>query len=274
MTVLKKFPTIVCDNFFSDVDTVRNFGLSLKFFPSSGSFPGERSDDLSKLNPVLGRAFLQKIFSLYWNDPSKITCDAARIKFQKIPSFSKKETDFRNQGWIHQDKVVNRNKLAGVIYLTPNPRLDTGTSIFRPKVEDAPELLNYKKGENSANPNKEKSVTIENWHLEYKVSSNGVNKAKELAKQGFEIDYDKLEEYKNKWNGCFEPVTQVNNVYNRLISFDGNEYHAANSYYNTDQERLIIVFFIDNVKGGTMPKDRVVKDNLTEIINASNKVTV
>ena len=272
MTLLKKFPTIVFDNFFSDVETIKNFGLSLKYFPSPGAYPGEKSEDLSKLNPVLGKALLNKIFSLYWDDPSKITCDVARIKFHKIPSFSEKETDFRNQGWIHQDKVMNRNKLGGVIYLTPNSRLETGTTIYRPKVENTQEILNYKQGENSHKGTI--SETQRNWALEYQVSSNGVNKAKQLIEKGFEINYDEVEKHKNKWNGCFEPITQVSNVYNRLISFDGNEWHGANSYYNTDQERLTIVFFLVNVKGASMPKDRVTKDNLTEIINAHTETTV
>ena len=88
---------------------------------------------------------------------------------------------------------------------------------------------------------------------------------------------DGLEEIKTnleEWNSCFEAVTQVNNLYNRLISFDANDWHAATNSYTGDQERLSIVYFIDNVKGATMPKDRVVKDNLTEIINATNNITI
>ena len=240
-----KFPTVAVDNFFSDPDAVRDYALSLSLYPTTGHYPGKRSLNLVDANKLFSEELLRKIFSIYWEDPEKITYSECTLHFQLIPSFSETKTDYRNNGWIHQDSVFNRNKLAGVIYLTPDADLDSGTSIYRIK-KDSEEI---------------------NWGDKYSEIKSSVFKQESL-------DLEKEKAIMDEWNGCFETVTRVNNVYNRIIAFDGNEFHAATNYYNAEQERLTIVYFIENVKGATMPKARVVKDNLTEIINAPTETTV
>ena len=197
---------------------------------------------------------LKKVFSLYWEDTSKIRSGYCSFFFQKKLPFSKGGTDFKNLGWIHRDTVPDRNKLSGVLYLTPDANLETGTTVYRIKKEVEESLLGY-------------------------AAWKKVNESNKLlfTKKNEYFSEDGLEEIKTnleEWNSCFEAVTQVNNIYNRLISFDANDWHAATNSYTGDQERLSIVYFIDNVKGATMPKDRVVKDNLTEIINATNNITI
>lgn len=249
-----RFPTIVVDKFFSDPDVVREYGLSLNYFPTAGNYPGKRSKNLTEVNKKFANEVLRKIFSLYWEDTSKIRSGFCSLFFQKIPPFSENETDFRNLGWIHRDSVRERNKLAGVLYLTPDARLESGTTVYKIKkeLEDSP-----------FDPVAQKKV---------RESKNFLftEKDESFTKDGLETIKTNMKE----WNSCFEAVTQVSNVYNRSIAFDGNEWHGANNYYTGEQERLTIVYFIDNVKGATLPKDRVVKDNLTEIINATTKATI
>ena len=242
-----KFPTVAVDDFFSAPDVVRDYALSLKLYASPGKWPGKRSLNLINVNKPFSEELLRKVFSIYWEDPDKITCSDYSFYVQLIPNFSEDETDFRNNGWIHQDSVSNRNRLAGVIYLTPDANLDSGTSIYRIK-------KNSKAGDI-------------NWGGEYKRIKESL-----YTQENFDLKEGKV--IMDEWNGCFETVTQVNNVYNRIIAFDGNEFHTATNYYNAEQERLTIVYFIGNVKGATLPKARVSKDNLTEIINATNNIPI
>ena len=249
-----RFPTVVVDGFLSSPNAVREYGLSLDYFPTPGYYPGQRSKNLIEVNKKFADELLKKVFSLYWEDTSNISCSYCSFFFQKIPPYSEVETDFRNFGWIHRDSVWERNRLAGVLYLTPGARLESGTSVYR-----------MKEG-------------LEGSPVDH-VAQQKVRDSKDFLfteKSEFltEDDLERIKTIQNDWNGCFETITQVNNVYNRVISFDGNEWHAANNYYTGDQERLTIVYFIDNVKGATMPKDRVVKDNLTEIINAPTETTI
>lgn len=252
------FPTVVVDDFFSDPDDVVKFGHSLELRDYAVGYPGRRTHVLNKTHPSFAKALMKKIFSVYFNDPSKVSCESASINFQLIPKFSENKEDSRNTGWVHKDGTHVRNKLAGVIYLTPNARLETGTSIVKVKKGCEPYLAGY-------NNFDVKQLPMSSWFVEHKAQKDVPLKH----------DREKVAKDKEKWNGYFEPVTVVGNIYNRIILFDGNEYHCANNYHHEDEgERFIIVFFFDHVKGDILPQRRVHKDNLTELINASTNGSV
>tara|TARA_R110002012_G_scaffold315388_1_gene529160 strand:+ start:662 stop:1435 length:774 start_codon:yes stop_codon:yes gene_type:complete len=250
------FPTVVVDDFFTDPDDVVKFGHSLELRDYEVGFPGRRTHNLNKTHSSFAKALMQKIFSVYFSDPSKISCETPSIKFQLIPKFSENKEDFRNTGWVHKDVTTVRNKLAGVIYLTPNAQLETGTSIVKVKKGCESYLDGYNKLDSNQLP-------MSSWFVEHK------------AQKGVPLKHEreKVAKDKEKWNGYFEPVTVVGNIYNRIILFDGNEFHCANKYHHEDEgERFIIVFFFNNVKGDILPRRRIYKDNLTELINASGSV--
>ena len=247
------FPTVVVDDFFTDPDDIVKFGHSLELRDYAMGYPGRRTHSLNKTHPSFAKALMKKIFSVYFSDPSKISCEKADILFQLIPKFSENKEDFRNTGWVHQDGTTIKNKLAGVIYLTPNSQLETGTSIVNVKKGCESYLTGYSNLDSTQLP-------MSSWNVEHKGQKD----------ESLKHYREKVAKDKEKWNGYFEPVTVVGNIYNRIILFDGNEFHCGNKYYHEDEgERFVIVFFFNHIKGDILPRRRVYKDNLTELINAS-----
>ena len=109
---------IVLDDFYNNPDDVRKYALSLPF-NVYGNYPGGRTsnqiNDSAKnliqhvLYPVAGRV-------VNWLDDDSGYTGAFQVCLQH-------ETT-----WIHQDDY---NNWAGVLYLSPNPPLNTGTSFYR-----------------------------------------------------------------------------------------------------------------------------------------------
>ena len=106
----------IIDNFYSDVDEVRNFALQQEY-PVSGNYPGKRT-----------KSFL--------NDSMKETIESIVLPFYgKVINWSEDSytgsyqyTTSRDRSWIHADQTT---KCAGVCYLTPNAPLSSGTGLFK-----------------------------------------------------------------------------------------------------------------------------------------------
>ena len=75
-----------------------------------------------------------------------------------------------------------------------------------------------------------------------------------MTKKDF-IEYKKLV---NDVEENFEETIKFNNIYNRLIAYDGNDYHKCNSFYTGQKERLTLVFFVRTIKSNNFyPIQRV-----------------
>ena len=74
------------------------------------------------------------------------------------------------------------------------------------------------------------------------------------------LDVEKYytEQYNNHLNYFIEK-TRFQNIYNRLIMYDSNEFHRANSYYvgSEEETRLTLVYFIGGIKAGRFPLNRI-----------------
>lgn len=132
-----------------------------------------------------------------------------------------------DRGLIHQDGNV---VFAGIIFLSPDAPLNAGTSLFRP----------------NDHFNKERYLKSLD-HNDLCLTSN--------KKPSF--DYHEM----------FEETLRVNNVYNSLILFEGDQYHAANKFFGSSKEnsRLTQTFFIKRVdaqKLSVFPINRVKSINL------------
>lgn len=237
------------DNFFSDPDAIRKWALSLEYRPSpTGKWPGKRTIPLNDIHLPLQNEIIRKIFSLYFDgDVSKIAHDYQKsgMFFQLIPPYDKNNPDAKvNKGWIHKDGLDRENMLAGVIYLTPRISLECGTSIY--------ELKEGQEYHDAARTG---------------MRTSKANAYRELHNNE-QIDKDVT-----IWNSKFDETVRVNNIYNRMISYDAHYYHAANSYYTPEgsDERLILVYFIQNIKGVKLPATRMFKDNVTSIIEDSKQ---
>ena len=216
------FPISCCDDFYEDPDAVREFALSLEYEKKPGVYPGLRSEMLSKINEEFHYKSVNKMLSMF-DDFDKPDYQFECIScFQKIWPFSENKDDTINNGWIHFD---GNTIAAAVVYLDPNPTIDSGTSMFKPKKD----FVDFG------------DVEIEDVK-KTRIEINSVHKPsdKELIK--------KYEKYLIKNNSHFEKTLEVKNQYNRLIAYDGREYHAQSSYWSEHEEfRLTQVFFLSEM---------------------------
>ena len=110
--------TYIIDNFYSDVDAVREFALQ-QDFSVRGNYPGPRTQTFlndsmkdtieSVVKPMYGNV-------TYWSDE------------QYTGAYQ--YTTSRDRSWIHADQTT---KWAAVCYLTPNAPLSAGTGLFKHK---------------------------------------------------------------------------------------------------------------------------------------------
>ena len=110
--------------------------------------------------------------------------------------------------------------MGGLIYLNPTIDPDCGTSLFQ--INETPTLNDSAK---------------DDFYL-----------------KGIDNDFD---ESLKKHNGSFTETVRFQNIYNRLISFDGHTAHGANSLYTDIQPRLTQVFFVKKLEcTGSGPMQR------------------
>lgn len=108
----------IIDNFYSDVDAVREFALQ-QDFSVRGNYPGPRTQTFlndsmkdtieSVVKPMYGNV-------TYWSDE------------QYTGAYQ--YTTSRDRSWIHADQTT---KWAAVCYLTPDAPLSAGTGLFKHK---------------------------------------------------------------------------------------------------------------------------------------------
>ena len=216
------FHSLSVDNFFKNPDFIRKWGLSLDFKPDvEGRWPGERSQKIGDIDLDLNNSILSKIFSCHFNFKfEKMKWEHSSITFQKIKKFSNVKDDIRNIGWIHKDNDFN---FAGLIYLTPNMNVNSGTSLYNLK----------KEFENKKNLNQSQKIKL------YKDKEYN----EKIYKKQLLLN-----------NNMFVEKTRYYNIYNRMISYDAQEYHGANNFYNEkDDERLTMVFFVKDVSFSEEP---------------------
>ena len=113
------------------------------------------------------------------------------------------------RGVLHQD---SNTIFAGVIYLTPNAPLNAGTSLFKPN----------------------SSFNEESYQAALKQS---------------EINFKTNQPVSTDFHSMFNETVRVNNVYNTLILFNAQTYHAANEFFGDSLAtgRLAQVFFINKI---------------------------
>lgn len=135
---------IIVDDFYSNPDEVRQFALQQEF-KEKGNFPGRRTNsfitDEAKLT-------LQKILKPHAGDIVKWDAVSGLTGcFEFTTSF--------DRSWIHTDHY---NTWAGIVYLTPNAPLSSGTGLFKHK------LTNNRKEEGKFNYDGE-TQDITKWEL-------------------------------------------------------------------------------------------------------------
>ena len=54
----------------------------------------------------------------------------------------------------------------------------------------------------------------------------------------------------------FEETVRVNNVYNRLVMYEGTLFHGANKFFG-EEDRLIQLFYVNSMQAPSFPIQRV-----------------
>ena len=237
-------PTVCIDNFLQHPDMLREYALSLDYYTSEdhkknndatipdGNWPGKRTKPLHKLNEPLFLSLCNKFLSVFYDMDHHTSKWNISMNFQLS---SPNQYGDINEGWVHQD---DKTLYAGVLYLTPNAPLNTGTSLFK-KRDDC---LDFSSDEHARLPNSKVDLYAN-------------------------FDPNKIEEYKKMLkinNSNFVETVNFSNIYNRLIAYSGSTYHGVKNYYGNDMtnERLTLVFFINSFDSNWNPIEAMQKHNI------------
>jgi hypothetical protein len=121
------------------------------------------------------------------------------------------------EGWVHSD--MGQAIVTAIVYLNSEYDPNSGTSIYEtPKIGIRP-----------------------------------IHKDKK--EQFIKGDISNVDGYRKENNDQFEEVIALRNKYNRLIAFDAHQYHAAQSFANTE-ERLTLIIFLKQLHVDAFPIQR------------------
>ena len=219
------FYTVCVDNFFNNPMAIRNWALSLPKKPDPcGQWPGKRSEILHQINFQFINQVILKVLSSYFDlRYTDVSWESSSAVVQEIEPFTN-----NNFGWIHQDS----EQLAFIIYLTPEANVDAGTSLYNLK-EEAKD--------------------------DYFYQSNQYEKIAQY--QGKDYDEKKYAETMKQHQDMFLEKVKYSNMFNRMIAYDGNEFHSANNLVTGKDPRLTLAGFLSGLKVDLTPLKRV-KHNL------------
>jgi hypothetical protein len=203
------YPVAIIENFYENPDAIRKFALAQKFTfchqrqSLEYVYPGSRTKDLFDLDSSLHEKICKKLISVFHNTEHDYMRWALSTNFQSVTAEYK-------DGVIHTDQ---NTIFAGVLYLTPDAPLNSGTSLFKPNIK-----FDEKKYQHALKQNDEKF-------------------------RAGEIIMD------TSYHGMFDEIVRVNNVYNTLIIYEGRHFHAANQFFGKTMKdsRLAQVFFVNKI---------------------------
>ena len=216
------YPVAIIENFYENPDAIREFALAQEYTFCHNRlnleyvYPGSRTRDLFDLDSTLHEKICKKLVSVFHNAENDHMRWALSTSFQSV-------TEEYNQGVIHTDQ---NTVFAGVLYLTPDAPLNSGTSLFKKNNN-----FDEKKYQKALEDNDERF------------------KAGDIAMR---TDYHSM----------FDEIVRVNNVYNTLIIYEGRHFHAANHFFGKalKDSRLTQVFFVNKIdaqKQSVFPISRV-----------------
>ena len=207
------YPSLCVDDFYNDPDSVVEFALNCDFsVDTDGRWPGRRTASLNHVNQRFFHDFVVKVLSLLYDFNYHKASYTVESTFQLIEPFAQNYKSTQNQGWIHYD---DNAIFAGIIYLSKEIGLDHGTSLYKPN---------------------------SNFNLGYLEST--LKTKSDLYLGGKPKKYRSI--FKQHLN-MFDKVVTYKSVYNRLILFDANQYHAADFLAGADSPRLTQTFFVQEL---------------------------
>jgi hypothetical protein len=219
---MNHYPTTIIDNFLKKPDKFRKFALNQSYYTVK---------DFSNFK---GNSTFPGWRS---KDLREINVDIFNQIFSKVVSIFHPgdydqvnweiESYFQSVPSKFQEGVIHHDHntlLAGILYLNPKPKVNSGTCLF--------------KKNDLFNENDFVSGTLQNDYRK------GVTTP--------DIRHHEM----------FTETMNVENIYNRIILYEGHEFHKANNFFGTSIEdsRLTLVFFVKNInanKAFSVPKNRI-----------------
>ena len=230
MTEIKKKPNFfqiqVLDNFFDNPDEIIKFANSFEYqIGPYGLWPGKRTEELCINHTLFYNSFLSKLLALFFDyKHTKLTWSDVGMYFQKTQAFdSKDKHNILNTGLIHQDGDF---PLVGLVYLTKDADIDSGTSIMLPN---------------------------KNFNYSSELTDKKLSFYKKIREELSEKDLEGYKKLIIDTNLNFEESVKFNNKFNRLITYTGKDFHKCNSFYTGKEERLTLVFFIKKIQCSSYP---------------------
>jgi len=124
--------TLIIDDFYTNVDEVREFAIS-QDFGVKGNYPGQRTNSFAN-NYI--KNYLNDFIRPFAGDITYWTTNEYNGAYQYTTQYER--------SWIHADSTTT---WAGLVYLTPNAPLSGGTGLFKHKetgLTSVPTLSNGK----------------------------------------------------------------------------------------------------------------------------------
>ncbi len=213
-----KYPITIVDNFYEDPDQIRDFALGLKYH-SPRNLDESEGIFPGKRTSELGPSHP----GFFYYSVNKLLSVFHDYKTQQLSwnisnKFQLIDSSFKSD-WIHSDVGC---VFAAIVYLTPNAPLDAGTSI-------------YKKNNNFRKDLYEK-----------------------LNEEKFNFYRNNGEDKRDVINSMFTETVRVNNMYNRLLVYEAEQFHGGNNFFgSTDEDsRLTQIFFIKAIDTNSYPLQR------------------
>ena len=157
---------MVIDNFYTNAKETRDYILTQEF-KVRGNYPGQRTT--SKANNHLKemiQGYIQHFAGKIVKWPMPSTTDIDGQNNAEIYNGAYQYTTSRDRTWIHND---GWNNWAGVLYLTPNAPVNSGTGIFRFK--DGTRTVDEAEARGNKKILDESSQDYNNWELVDKVGN-------------------------------------------------------------------------------------------------------
>lgn len=208
------FPVTVVDHFYPNPDEVRQFALQQEYTVQSSSYPGIRTQLLHTINQQFTEQFCNKLFSLFFDLPNTYLQWQVQTSFHKITPYTNQQA---NTGLIHKD---HNCLFAGVVYLNPNPDINSGTSLCQPN---------------------------NNLPIDYYTTQQ------EWDGKLFTYDDDYIANVITQHTNYFDTTVDIKNVYNRLVLYDGDYWHKITNYSMNNDTRLNQVFFVYDLQSSSPP---------------------
>jgi hypothetical protein len=203
------YPLTVIENFYEDPDAIREFALSQQY---------RYCHEIPDAKYVFPGCRSKDLFDLDKALHEKICSKLVSIFHNTEHDYMRWaiSTNFQSVTEEYKDGVIHTDHntiFAAVLYLTPDAPLNSGTSLFKPN-----------------------KTFDEQKYLKALADNDARFKSGEIVMD-------------TSYHSMFDEIVRVNNVYNTLILYEGQHYHAANQFFGKTMadSRLAQVFFINKI---------------------------